>query len=188
MEAAFATIAARGYHDTGITEIMQAARLGRGTFYLYFDNKRDMLDGVLDYVFEKIVEAVGVNVEAEKLDTAADFENALRTVAGNLFTLLDENPDLSIVVLRNGMIDEAITARMLGLADIFTATVTGYVQGAKESGVLDPAVDEASLALALTGFATAGLLRGLRGNFPPDERARYVETAVSVLRAFTVRG
>ncbi|MBJ8343519.1 TetR/AcrR family transcriptional regulator [Antrihabitans sp. YC2-6] len=184
VEAAFTVFAERGYHNSGITEIMQEAKLGRGTFYLYFQNKREILDSVLDYIIEQILSAIGAQTDPSALRTKADFEQFFRSVAARLFDLLDENPDLTTVVIRNGTIDEAITARMLSLADAFAATITVFVHQGVATGVLDPDVDAAAVAHGLTGFAIGGLLRGVRGDFTPSERERYVDTAVAVFSAF----
>ncbi len=184
IEAAYAVFAERGFHNTGITEIMQAAKLGRGTFYLYFDNKREILDGVIDFIIEQILSAVGGAGEPLTLTSIDELEQQLRGVSERLFALLDENPEMSTVVLQNGMIDEAIMSRMTGLADIFVATVGTYVDQAKKQGIIDGAVDTPSVALGLTGFALGGLVRGLRGDFPVDERARYIDTAITMVRLF----
>ena len=47
VDAAFAEFAERGYHDTGIADIARRLGIGHGTFYRYFENKRDILDHVV---------------------------------------------------------------------------------------------------------------------------------------------
>ena len=44
----------RGYHQTGISHIAKRLGIGHGTFYRYFENKRDILEHVIDGVCEKI--------------------------------------------------------------------------------------------------------------------------------------
>ncbi|MET9492430.1 TetR/AcrR family transcriptional regulator [Nocardia sp. NPDC006630] len=187
VEAAYAIFAERGYHNTGITEITQQAGLGRGTFYLYFNTKRDILDGVIDFITEKIISAVAVDVGTEQLTSLGEFEVLMRRISGNLFALLDENPELSTVMIQNGMIDEAITSRMLALSDIFLAAIESYVIVGQENAVIDPGADSSSIALAVSGFAIAGLLRGLQRPFPLAERERYLDTGLELIRAFAVK-
>ena len=38
----------RGYHDASIAEITQTASVAQGTFYLYFDGKRELLRAVVE--------------------------------------------------------------------------------------------------------------------------------------------
>ena len=40
--------AERGYHETSIQDILDGARIARGTFYLYFDSKRAIFDELVD--------------------------------------------------------------------------------------------------------------------------------------------
>jgi AcrR family transcriptional regulator len=40
--------ALRGFHDASITEITQGAGVAQGTFYLYFDSKRDLMRAIVD--------------------------------------------------------------------------------------------------------------------------------------------
>ena len=43
LDAGAATFAARGFHDTSVRDVLQAAGAGRGTFYRHFDDKTDLL-------------------------------------------------------------------------------------------------------------------------------------------------
>ena len=44
----------QGYNATGLTEILQAAGLPKGSFYFYFEGKRDLAAAVIEY-YRKIV-------------------------------------------------------------------------------------------------------------------------------------
>ena len=44
----------QGYHATGLTEILQAADLPKGSFYFYFNSKRDLAAAVIEY-YRRIV-------------------------------------------------------------------------------------------------------------------------------------
>ena len=39
----------QGYNATGLSEILQAARLPKGSFYFYFEGKRDLAAAVIEY-------------------------------------------------------------------------------------------------------------------------------------------
>jgi TetR/AcrR family transcriptional repressor of nem operon len=49
VEAAAGLIHAKGFHHTGIQEILDAARIPRGSFYFYFKNKQDLGIHVINY-------------------------------------------------------------------------------------------------------------------------------------------
>jgi AcrR family transcriptional regulator len=48
----------RGYHDTGVADIIAEAGVARGTFYLYFESKRAIFDELLDRLLGLIVRSV----------------------------------------------------------------------------------------------------------------------------------
>ena len=48
LHAAISAFSHKGYHDTSISDIIEKAGIARGTFYLYFENKRQIFDSVLD--------------------------------------------------------------------------------------------------------------------------------------------
>jgi AcrR family transcriptional regulator len=42
----------KGYHATTVADIIAAADIARGTFYLYFDSKRGIFEALLEQLFE----------------------------------------------------------------------------------------------------------------------------------------
>ena len=54
IDAAFDCFAERGYHATGIADVATRLGIGHGTFYRYFQNKRDIVDHVVDELVARI--------------------------------------------------------------------------------------------------------------------------------------
>jgi AcrR family transcriptional regulator len=46
--------ARKGYHRTNVADIIGRARIARGTFYLYFQNKRDLFEELLEQVLGEL--------------------------------------------------------------------------------------------------------------------------------------
>src|SRR5258708_919946 len=46
--------ARKGYHRTNISDIIARARIARGTFYLYFENKRELFEELLAHVLDEL--------------------------------------------------------------------------------------------------------------------------------------
>ena len=62
LDAALRLFAARGYPATGISDIVEAASVARGTFYLYFPSKRAVFDALRsDSSFEAIPTSRGAS-------------------------------------------------------------------------------------------------------------------------------
>lgn len=123
-EAAALEFAEKGYHKASITDITQRAGVGRGTFYLYFDTKRDVLDAVIDSYFQ-------------------------RTVFTRLFDMLDNSPEIMQVILREGLLDTAMTKRMFGILDLIEAINVTIIEQAVMDGAITAAVDIPFLAHAI---------------------------------------
>ncbi|SLJ16702.1 transcriptional regulator [Mycobacteroides abscessus subsp. abscessus] len=153
-EAAALEFAEKGYHKASITDITQRAGVGRGTFYLYFDTKRDVLDAVIDSYFQRTVAAV--NDTSDLLGNASDFELHLRTVFTRLFDMLDNSPEIMQVILREGLLDTAMTKRMFGILDLIEAINVTIIEQAVMDGAITAAVDIPFLAHAITGFVHGG--------------------------------
>src|SRR6478736_4483352 len=58
LAAAQRIFAEKGYSGTSIDDIIEAADIARGTFYLYFESKRAIFDELLDELFVTIATTV----------------------------------------------------------------------------------------------------------------------------------
>src|ERR1700680_949639 len=88
--------AKRGYHDAKIDDIVAAAGIARGTFYLYFKDKRTVFEEIVDRAFTQMGMAI-VRVDPNDTGrTVADqvHENTRRIVG----TLLEDKPTTKILL------------------------------------------------------------------------------------------
>ena len=92
IEAAFACFAENGYHATGIADIAARLGIGHGTFYRYFENKRDIVDHVINDLFERLAQALmGANAP-EAVATLEDYRAQSERIGEALFTVFSEDP------------------------------------------------------------------------------------------------
>ena len=76
VEAAARVFADRGYHDATVGDITGAAEVAHGTFYKYFESKRDL--------FREVVEAVVADFQAEDRSTPRRGDDPYSSIeAGN---------------------------------------------------------------------------------------------------------
>ena len=98
LKAAISSFAQKGYHDTSISKIINKAGIARGTFYLYFENKRQIFDSILENLIVEIDRCI------KKIEIGKERQNPLEQLRDNLrriFTLFVENPELSRILLRH---------------------------------------------------------------------------------------
>lgn len=96
LDAAIKVFANNGYGKTSVSEIIDSADVARGTFYLYFKNKTDIFNALLDRFFVEILQAI-----SRKYTTQNEIEGIphYREMASNLITTLMRNKLLLKLVL-----------------------------------------------------------------------------------------
>ncbi|MDH5671028.1 MAG: TetR/AcrR family transcriptional regulator [Myxococcales bacterium] len=93
--AAAVVFAQRGYHAASVSDVIDAAEISRGTFYLYFDGKDALFLELMRSFTRQIVEVVRV-VDADGPDPGAEIRANIRRVVDVVF----DNRDLTLMVLR----------------------------------------------------------------------------------------
>ncbi len=150
LEAAERVFAELGYHEASIVKITQAARVGQGTFYLYFASKKAVFDEVV----------LDLNARVRHAMTEAATEGRTRAERellgfGAFFRFTAEHPALYRIVRQA----EFVSPETLQLH--YERLTDGYVHGlraAMEAGEVAPG-DPEVLAWSLMGI---GELLGMR--------------------------
>lgn len=116
LEKAIELFSMHGYHETKISDIVNAANLTQPTFYLYFHSK-DKLFNDLNEEFEKnLVERLTGTLEKAKIENT-DARNYIFECLKNMFIYFNENPNLTkigfcgtseVTNLKNRIITELI--------------------------------------------------------------------------------
>ncbi len=98
VDSAFSLFIQNGINDTSIADIMNKAKLAKGTFYLYFKDKYDVRDYLIRkkaaQIFDKAREAL---VESQ----IEEFEDQIIFMADNILNQLDENKTLLKFISKN---------------------------------------------------------------------------------------
>ena len=105
LRAAVSVFSTSGYHQTRVADIIDAAGIARGTFYLYFQNKNAIFLELLDdLLLELRKSVVGVDSGPDSPDV---YTQLCATVAG-LLGALSANRSLAMILLREavGLDDE----------------------------------------------------------------------------------
>jgi AcrR family transcriptional regulator len=173
LEAAEQVFGEKGYHSASVTEITRAAGVAQGTFYLYFDNKRDLMCAVVEEgghelraTLSQATAAIAGRVDKEKAGFVA------------FFAWMARHRSLCRVVRQAEYID----------ADLYRGwyrqLADGYAEGlraAMGAGEIAAVDDVETLAYALMGVGDFVGMHWLvfedRHSVPP----RAVETVVSIL-------
>jgi len=93
LDAAIKVFAEKGFHEATLDEVAQEAEFSKGTLYLYFSNKEDLLSTIVSDSLEKWTEFYKSTItgkESFREEITAVFNGVAERIFGNpdLFTLL----------------------------------------------------------------------------------------------------
>lgn len=159
IDAAFMEFSGRGYHQTGISHIAKRLGIGHGTFYRYFENKRDILEYVIDGVCEKIRLAIAEANAPTASRTLEDYEGQLARLGVSLSKILHETPGLfRILLLEATSIDPEMTRRITDFFDWCASQVEAYFENGMQQGFLRSDLDKQATAHVLVGMIFSTIL------------------------------
>lgn len=104
LDCALEVFATKGFHEASIADVCARAQIARGTLYLYFGDKRDLLSALMDRIVSRVIEAVDQwrpvelprNVAWTQRDNVAFIETRCRQIMSAVFT----DADTASVILR----------------------------------------------------------------------------------------
>jgi len=181
LEAALELFAERGYHNTGVADIAARLRMSHGTFYRYFESKRDILDYVVEGLVTRIGEAVAASNGVGTPDTLERYRDQVGRIAEALVEVVHEDPRIARVLLFEATgIDDELTSRIIREIDALRSLTAAYLQHGVDAGFLRADLEVGETARALNGMIYAGALHAIRSG-GSDEAQAYVEAALRLM-------
>lgn len=171
IDAAFDCFAERGYHATGIADIAARLGIGHGTFYRYFENKRDIVEHVVSGVVERILATLAEENAPDAVDTLEDYRTQSARIGEALARIFLEDPRVPrLLILEAPGIDKAMADRILGFFELATSLTAAYLSHGVELGYLRQDLDVDNTARAINGMILGSALALLQ-NASVDQRA-----------------
>jgi AcrR family transcriptional regulator len=182
--AAYAVFSARGYTAAGVADIAEQLGIGHGTFYRYFQSKRDVLDHVVDYGVERVVDAIGREARPDSAMSLDALMDQLRDNAERLFGLLDAEPGLArVILLEAPVVDRELTERIVGIVDAFGATTAACLVHGMRVGFVRPGLNAAAVGRGIDALLLPSVLSTLRGEVDRPARRELSEGLIDFIRA-----
>ncbi len=154
LKAARKLFAERGYHATSITDVIEAAGIARGTFYLYFGSKRAIFAEVIDDLFLRLSKSLR---PIETGPGAPPVMDQLNDILERVITILLNEPEVSQLLSRTGL---GIDADFDQKLDEFYGAVTDLVRRVLVQGKARGVLREHNHEL-IAEFVVGGLQRAI---------------------------
>ena len=124
----------KGYHATTIADIIKRADIARGTFYLYFDNKRAIFEELLDNFFILIRQAV---LRVDMSDSSHTPRMQLRGNVVRILNVLTENTALSRILLSEAVgLDEGFDDKLRAFYGQLLDLIEGSLELGQKMGII----------------------------------------------------
>jgi Transcriptional regulator len=150
MKAALEILTEKGYHPTTIEEIAERAGVGKGTVYLYFKSKLELVAEVIDTVVQTHLQEM-----KEQMSTVKGALEKLLVLAGIEYTFMR----------RHGPLAQILGAgEVLGLAPEFRSQMCNWRQRYIEliEGIVEEGQREGVFRTSISPFLAATIIFGAR--------------------------
>lgn len=129
LKCATKLFARNGYYHTHVESILREARIGKGTFYLYFKNKEELFMAILDQYLDEWENSVEAALIHESQKDVIGYYQALITRSLQFFK---DHKDLCNIFLRIG---PSVNELHNKYVDMFEARMMYYVVNDLKKGI-----------------------------------------------------
>lgn len=176
VEAALASFIAKGVNGASVDDIVGAAGVAKGTFYLYFDSK----DSIVDAVAARMVDQVGDAVEAAAGASGLDPVARVRSLGASLAEVGRSPHELDLIEIFHRPENRAVHDRM---ADEIIIRLAPALERIVADGISDGSFRRQDPALA-AAFVLGSYTRLHDVVAGPED----VRPALTELNEFILRG
>jgi AcrR family transcriptional regulator len=169
----------KGYHDTSIADIIAAAGVARGTFYLYFEGKRGLFEELLRGLVAALLDTI------RDVDTSPGAPSARSQLLDNITRVLqllaDERHMLGILLNGAAGVDKEFDAMLRDFYAAVARAMESSITAGQAMGLVRPCDTRIAAVIALGAFKE--VLRDMLEN--GDGAAEPAVLAAEVLEVFS---
>jgi AcrR family transcriptional regulator len=181
VDAAIEVFAESGYHDAGVADIAKRVGIGHSTFYRHFDNKRAILDEVINTVIDRITAALAAENAPEAANTEAEYRDQSVRIAAALAEISRNLRWVRLVLIGAASNEIDLRQRIDGMFDLAVRLNANYYEHGRELGYLRADLDTTATSRAVVGMIFGLAMIGLNPTFDPDDWANTIQAAVRLM-------
>jgi len=123
-----------GYHTAKIEDIVAAAGIARGTFYLYFEDKRAIFEEIVDRTIARLGMAI---VRVDPHDSGRTVADQVRENIRRIVRILLEDRATTKILLSDALgVDPAFDRKLLSFYDEMASLLEGSLRDGQALGVV----------------------------------------------------
>ena len=134
LRAATTVFAAKGYYRASITDIIKESGIARGTFYLYFESKREVFAELVDILM------VRLNSSMTRIELSPDsqpWQDQLLTNTIRIATILLEDKELTMILYNHALgLDEEFDKKIQEFYQAITKRTEGAIKLGQQMGLV----------------------------------------------------
>src|SRR5262249_41552225 len=131
LRAAREVFARKGYHEARVEDIVAAARVAKGTFYLYFRDKRSVFVELVDSLFARMATAI------LHVDISADVEGQVKHNIRAIIAVLLDDPLVTQLLLSYAAVpDQKFLEKIRSFYDGVKQMLATALQSGQEMGIV----------------------------------------------------
>lgn len=177
LRAARDVFAKKGYHDAKVEDVCAAAGVAKGTYYLYFKDKRAVLEELVDGLFVRLAAAI-LRVDPG-LDVPAQVQHNIRAIVA---VFLDDPALTRILLSYAAGLDPAFVKKVADFYEIVRRQLGDALRDGQALGIVAPGDADFYATLTL------GALKEVLLEASNDTKPRHREEIVGKLFAFLESG
>lgn len=127
--------ARRGYHAAKIEDIVLAAGIARGTFYLYFQDKRAIFEEIVDRVIAKLAMSI---MRVDPFDAQRSVGDQVTENIRRIVTMLLEDRATTKILLSDALgVDPAFDRKLHSFYDEVSKLLVGSLREGQALGIVE---------------------------------------------------
>jgi AcrR family transcriptional regulator len=175
LDAARTILRAKRYDDVPVSEITELAGIAKGTFYLYFPSKADLVAALAETIHEHIMANI-----VSALQTPRSFADLIEVMIRTAFTSLLEQRDLMNILELDLLLRHPFKTQD-SHHDARRAAMVGMFEAGQHSGEIDPSVN-AHVAAELVGGMMIPLARVFIFGAPDVDKEAYLSETIAFIQ------
>ena len=126
--------ARRGYHNAKIDDIVAAAGIARGTFYLYFEDKRAIFEEIVDRTIARLGMSI---VRVDPHDSGRTVADQVRENVRRIVRILLEDRATTKILLADALgVDPSFDRKLLSFYDEMSSLLEESLRDGQKLGVV----------------------------------------------------